>query len=250
MTRVPRVAALLLIGLFACWQGPPAFTQEPGAKIWVGRYQEIEEYLRTAECLSLERFASNFAARCTLRPGGPVARMAWRPLPPGVHRGFRESYKSDIAAYELDKLLGMDMVPPTVERQLQGTHGSAQLWVENVVDATDPGGPDGENRARWEGQLVRMAMFDSLIGNRERNRRNMLRDRAWNLILIDHSRAFGTGTELNSPTQIDAGYWARIESLTRSQLDAALRTWLDENEIRAILERRDRMRAGIKSLPK
>ena len=76
--------------------------------------------------------------RCTLRPGGPVARMAWRALPPGVHRGFCESYRAEIAAYELDKLLKMDMVPPSVERQLQGNKGAAQLWVENVVDAMDP----------------------------------------------------------------------------------------------------------------
>ena len=36
-----------------------------------------------------------------------------------------------------------------------------------------------------------MTMFDNLIGNRDRNRRNMLRDTAWNLILIDQTRAFG-----------------------------------------------------------
>ena len=56
--------------------------------------------------------------------------MAWRPLPPGLDRGFWQSYKSEIAAYELDKLLKMDMVPPTVERQLHGANGAAQLWVE------------------------------------------------------------------------------------------------------------------------
>ena len=73
-------------------------------------------------------------ARCTLRPGGPVARMAWKTLAPGIYRGFFASYKNEIAAYELDKLLKLDMVPPTVERQLQGITGAAQLWVENVVD--------------------------------------------------------------------------------------------------------------------
>ncbi len=71
----------------------------------------------------MEVFDPRNAARCTLRPGGPVARMAWRSLPPGIHRGFSESYKAEIAAYEIDKLLKMDMVPPTVERQLQGNSG-------------------------------------------------------------------------------------------------------------------------------
>ena len=87
-------------------------------------------------------------------------------------------------------------------------------------------------------------MFDNLIGNRERNLGNMLRDAEWNVILLDHSRAFGVGTELpQKMRRIDAAFWARIESLTRPQLDAALRAWLGEPEIQAILDRRDRMRS-------
>jgi hypothetical protein len=50
--------------------------------------------------------------------------------------------------------------------------------------------------------------------------------------------------------RIDGECWARIESLTRSQLDAALRAWLGEDEIRAILGRREKMRAGIRTVPK
>ena len=132
----PRNVAAVLACLAAFLdQGPPAAQAGPGAKIWVGRHQEIEEYLRTAECVSMEMIVPS-TGRCTLRPGGPVARMAWRPLRPGVHRGFRESYKAEIAAYALDKLLQLDMVPPSVERQLEGSRGAAQLWVEDV---TPPG---------------------------------------------------------------------------------------------------------------
>jgi hypothetical protein len=221
------------------------------ANVWAGRHQEIEDYLRTAECVSLEVLGTGQAARCILRPGGPVARMAWKAGPPGPHRGFRESYKAEIAAYELDKLLKLDMVPPTVERQLQGADGAAQLWVENIVAGKAGESPEGSNRAYWENQLARMTMFDNLIGNTARNRANMLRDAAWNLVLIDHSRAFGTGTDLvREMNRIDGDCWARIESLTRSQLDAVLRAWLGEDEIRAILERREKMRAGIRTVPK
>jgi hypothetical protein len=251
MIRLLIVAALLVCLPAFLRQGLPVSTQRLGAKIWVGRYQEIEEYLRTAECVSMEMFGPGRAARCTLRPGGPVARMAWRPLPPGVYRGFRESYKAEIAAYQVDKLLKMDMVPPSVERQLEGNNGAAQLWVENVIDMKADPSPGESNRADWEDQLVRMTMFDDLIGYRDRNRGNLLHDAAWNLILIDHSRAFGDGTELPQKlTRIDEGFWARIENLTRSQLDATLRAWLGDNEIKAILDRREKMRAEIRLLPR
>ena len=250
MIRLRRVAVLLLCVLAYLGQGQLASTQRLGAKIWVGRYQEIEEYLRTAECVRAEIFGPDKPTRCTLRPGGPVGRMMWRSLPPGIYRGFRESYKAEIAAYEVDKLLKMDMVPPSVERQLEGNTGAAQLWVENVSGVKESASPGESNRADWEDQLARMTMFDNLIGYRDRSLGNMLRDVEWNLILLDHSRAFGEGTELRKMNRIDEGFWSKIESLTSNQLNAALRAWLDDNEIKAILDRREKMRAEIKSLPR
>ena len=252
MIRLRGVAVFLVcLTPFVGCQGQPAFTQGLSSKIWVGRYQEIEEHLRTAECVSLQRTHPYWVARCTLRPGGPFARMAWRAVQPGVDRGFRENYKTEIAAYELDKLLKMDMVPPSVERQIQGNKGAAQLWVENVVDATDLTLPLPAEKIHWEAQLVRMTMFDALIGSRDRNLRNMLRDRAWNLILLDHSRGFTAGTELlQKLSRVDESLWAKIEGLTRDELNRTLSPWIDESQITAILDRREKMRVEIRSLPK
>jgi len=251
MIRSSGGATLVACLLAFLGQRQPAPDPRGGARIWVGRHQEIEEYLRTAECVGMEMLGPSRVARCTLRPGGPVARMAWRPLPPGVHRGFRESYKAEIAAYELDKLLKLDMVPPSVERQLQGSNGAAQLWVEDVMDLTRDASPDGPHRAGWESQLVRMKMFDSLIGNRDRSPGNMLHDAAWNLILLDHSGAFGDTTDLPlKMSRIDDALWARIEALDSEKLHAVLGAWLDDGEIKAVLDRRERMRAEIGSLPR
>ena len=79
---------------------------------------------------------------------------------------------------------------------------------------------------------------------------NTLRDPEWNLILLDHSRAFGPGAQVSADLrQIDRELWHRIEGLTRAQLDTALRPWLDDDQIRAILDRRERMRAAIDRRP-
>ena len=117
-----------------------------GSKTWVGHYQEVEEYLRTAECVTVDNFGSKKSQggpalkRCVLRPGGPVSRLAWKSFPPGSpYRGFRESHQAEIATYELDKLLKLDMVPPTVERELEG-HSGAGFRVKKRVPA---GSPDG-----------------------------------------------------------------------------------------------------------
>ena len=49
---------------------------------------------------------------------------------------------------------------------------------------------------------------------------------------------------------IDERYWAPIDRLTQRQLDDALRPWLEQPSIDAILARRERMRAELKSRPK
>jgi hypothetical protein len=251
MKQLQAVAVILLCLSCEMGHSQPASLPDVGSKIWIGRYHEMEEYLRTADCDRIEVFKPSYAARCTFKPGGPIHSMAWRSPSPGPNRGFHESYKTEIAAYEVDRLLKMDMVPPTVERRLQGNDGAAQLWVENIVDGKAGVSPDQAHRTAWENQIVVMTMFDNLIGNRDRNVGNMLRDPAWNLILIDHSRAFGTDTGLGQKmNRADKAFWAKIESLTRKQLDTALGTSLDEGQITAILERRDRMRAEIGSLPK
>ena len=125
------------------------------------------------------------------------------------------------------------------------------MWVENVVDATDPTPPLPPEKTHWEAQLVRMTMFDTLIGSRDRNQRNMLRDRSWNLILLDHSRGFTAGTELQQKViRVDESFWAKIEGLTLDELNRTLSPWIDESQIKAILDRRDKMRLEIRSLPK
>ena len=245
-----RSLQVCLVAVLSLAQLSTSPAQEAGAKTWVGHYQEVEEYLRTAECVGMEDLGRGSSAvkRCVLQPGGPAARMVWKSLSPGVYRGFRESYKAEIAAYELDKLLKLDMVPPVVERELQGHKGSATLWVENVLgwDGGAPASPS--DRSRWETQLTQMKMFATLVGDTDRNLNNVLRDTSWNMILVDYSRAFGSGTELTQTlSRIDQDLWARMDKLTRQQLDARLRPWLDENEIAAILDRLQRMKADIKT---
>jgi len=249
-SRSLRVCLLAFLSLAQPLSTSPA--QEAGAKTWVGHYQEVEEYLRTAECVGMEDIGrgSSAAKRCVLRPGGPASRMLWKPSIPGVYRGFRESYKAEIAAYELDKLLKLDMVPPVVERELQGHKGSATLWVENLLAPNGGAPPSPSDRSRWETQLTQLKMFDNVIGNKDRNQGNTARDAAWNMIVLDHARAFTLGTEVtHNLTRIDQDLWARMDKLTRKQLDARLRPWLDETEIAAILDRLERMKADIKRRP-
>ena len=44
---------------------------------------------------------------------------------------FRDSYKFNMAAYELDKLLELNMVPVSVERKVGGNMAAVTWWVDD-----------------------------------------------------------------------------------------------------------------------
>jgi hypothetical protein len=100
---------------------------ESGAKIWIGREHEFEAFLATAASRGFSDVPVGVTRprRAFFAEGGLAASAVFKVLPPGRQSGFFESYKAEIAAYELDKLLGLGMVPPTVERGLQERPGIA-----------------------------------------------------------------------------------------------------------------------------
>jgi hypothetical protein len=219
------------------------------ANVWQGRNAEVEEFLKSAKIAKVGDIPIGVTRpkRAYLEPGGVALSFAWKVLPPGRKDGYFESYKSEIAAYELDKLLGMNMVPVTVERRVNNELGAAILWLEGVrswetvLPLPKP--------ASWNFELARMKMFDDLISNSDRNKGNLLVDAEWHLYLIDHSRAFVTDQKLPQQLQnIDRKLWERMQSLDEAALTSSLGQWLDSAQIRALLKRRDAMKKVIDGL--
>jgi hypothetical protein len=225
---------------------------EVSAKIWLNNREQIETYLKTAEVVGLEDLQVGVTKprRAKLAPGGPVDAFAWKVVPPGRPSGYWESYKSEIAAYELDKLLGLDMVPPTVERRVNNATGAAVMWCSQTKSFAQlkgvPTAPP-QHRASWNRQLARAKMFDNLIGNKDPNLGNWLVDPGWNLILIDHTRAFTSDKDLvhKTMTRIDGALWDKMSALTLETLQPVLGPWMGKGEIKAVLQRRDLMKAGF-----
>jgi hypothetical protein len=102
---------------------------------------------------------------------------------------------------------------------------------------------------QWNAQMVRMKMFDALIGNIDRNAGNILVDDNWTVYLIDHSRAF---VAFNQPSatliQVDPSLWARMQALDQPILKEAIGEWVNDRSIDAMLVRRERMAKAIAKL--
>jgi hypothetical protein len=227
----------------------------PGAACsltWIGQQEAIEQYMTTAKVVRMEAVPIGVTKpqRADFEPGGLVRRAAWKPLTPTYRGGFRESYKAEIAAYKLDRLLDLNMVPPVVERKMSRVSGALVYWVENTHPwnvKDPPSSPDPE----WSRRISRMRLFDQLVLNIDRNAGNLLYDDDWHLFLIDHSRAFTERKDLKGPAipaRIDRALWNRIEALTPEEWQAALGEWLSKGEMTALLARRDRIREQIKAM--
>ncbi len=219
------------------------------ANVWQNKTSELEEYLRTAKVVKIADIPIGVTRprRAYLTPGGPISSFAWKPIKPGLQSGYFESYKSEVAAYELDKLLGLNMVPVIVERRVDNDLGAAVMWVEgvrsweSVLPLPKP--------ATWGFQLARMKMLDDLIGNSDRNKGNLLVDDDWHIFLIDHSRAFVTDLKLPQELQnVDRQLWDRMLALDEAGLKTTMGAWLDSRQIQSLIRRRDAMKKKIDAL--
>jgi hypothetical protein len=214
-----------------------------GSKRWIGHEAEYEDFIRTAEVVKIEDTSVGVThpKHCLFAPGGLVSGIVFKPLQPGKVHGFFESYRSEIAAYELDKLLGLHMVPPTVERKVHGETGSAQMWVDDVVLLKTRDATSAPDLAAWNREVFRQRIFDNLIANIDRNQGNLLLDPIWNLILIDHSRAFTAAPTMPFPmTRIDRDLYGKLKALDEPTLKARLGKLLYDGP-KPLLQRRDKI---------
>jgi len=158
---------------------------------------------------------------------------------------FKDTYRYNIAGYRLSRLLGLDNVPMSVERKVNGKPVAMTWWIDNVI--LDEGARQkeqtvGPNPSRTASQIHILRVFDELIQNRDRNSGNLLWTADWKMWMIDHTRAFRTGKDLLKPQQlerVDRSLFEKMRDLTASTLTETMDKSLTKGEIDALLVRRD-----------
>jgi hypothetical protein len=164
----------------------------------------------------------------------------------------REAVRREIAAYRVDRMLDLGIVPATVEREVQGQRGYVQArpsrWVTQAEVRTK--GLRGGGWCAYEPQFELVYSFDALTGNEGRTEDRLLFDAAeWLVLATGHDRAFGSGTSfpryLESRTaNPGAELRRRLARLDDASLAVALADLLTARERRALLARRDALLAA------
>ncbi len=162
-----------------------------------------------------------------------------------------DRYHHEIAAYKLDRMLGIGLVPVTVERTISGQRGIVQVWIDRLISELDM----LEKNIPYSGYCDQQRQenflnaFDYLIANRDRNQSNVLYSQEdMQIWFIDHSRAFGVKARRTKPLKgleisVTNRFKKALEKLTIEQLET-IRPWLEAKQLEGIIERRDKMLSG------
>jgi hypothetical protein len=249
------ILGLALLALGVNFRALAQFTPEE-----VAERAKWEEFLAAAEIVGQEQLSGPGAVtnpwKLTLKQGDITRNALWKNIS-GRPKGYIDSWKYEVAAYRMDKLIGLNMVPPTIEKRFHEERGSCQLWIDAWMTLKKI----KEQKIKtpsikifyWNRALYLQRAFDNLIGNEDRHQANYLFMPDWRLILIDHSRSFRTSKKFTKEliytekhpegpmlmSELPRALVEKIKALTFESIKNAVGEYLTDEEINAVLTRRD-----------
>jgi len=229
----------------------------------------IEEFLKTADITRSVDIGEGVTKpyRLYLTKGEKKGSGCWK-NPSGMQKGFIEGWQYEIAAYAMDKLVGLNMIPPTVERERKGKRGSLQYWVSSEMSDLErlEKGIDipPDKLEGWSKQKYLARAFDCLIANEDRTQQNIRYTEDWRTILIDHSRSFRSSDEFRERLvfgkngllaqklfrMLPRAFVEKLRSLDFDTIKVGAGLYLNDKEIRAVLDRRDLLISEIEEMIK
>jgi len=157
----------------------------------------------------------------------------------------------EVAAYRLDLLLELGMVPVTVQRKIKRSEGSLQFKVPGSMDEQQRHemGQGGGALCPLPDQWDAMFIFDALIYNNGRYIHTIrYSPDIWQLLLVGHNKAFTTSKGRpehlrDRQLMLNKRWRAALEALTDDVLAEQLGDVLDKRRLSALGKRRDELLA-------
>ncbi len=155
-----------------------------------------------------------------------------------------DSYTYELAAFALNKLLGLELVPITVERQIDGRSGSLQLFLEGVeteksrlLKNLQP--PDLQ---AYQDQLDEITLLENLTCTPRQDLGDILiQTDTWKVWRVDFSEAFMPARELQPERLIRRAsrrFVNALRNLDEALARRRLARYLNASEMEALFKRR------------
>lgn len=230
-----------------------------------GSDAEIERLLLSGQVVSIKEIGSGVTKprKVVLELDGRRIKAAFKTIKvhrPGLTRfpdgttevDFTDDYRYELAAYLLDRRLGMNMAPVTVLREINGERGALTEWVEDATSEARRMKKELAVPELLRHQQSMMRMFDALIFNVDRHESNQLVTPDGKLHLIDHSRSFRKQRSLpkgfvNTPAGVSPEVFRNLQSLESEELLELLGDVLSPVQVKALMRRRDKILEKIRA---
>jgi hypothetical protein len=227
--------------------------------------EQIKQFLLTAKVVKSEHAKKGITdtLRLTLSDGTVTHDASFQAIDEhqvtmetvsGTELNFVDSYKYNIAAYELSELLGIDdMLPVYVERTWQGKTGSLSWWLPVKMDEVErhkqhlqP--PDQD---AWNKQMYKIRVLDELVYDTDTNLTNVLIGDDWKIWRVDFSRAFRRSRDVENSKNLircDRQLFEKLKTLDGKELRAKTKGYLNQEEVKGVMARRDKIVATFQKL--
>jgi len=207
-----------------------------------------EKYLRTARIDSVVRGTERGRTEpwtVVLDGAEGVRRAVFRYVDRRRPSPLPDSWRYEMAAYELDKLIGLGIVPATVEREVAGLKGSLQAYIEGALSGTERIRRDYQppDPGAFEERLAAIRAFCLLVNDACENFDDTFVERASGRVFrVDFSEAFGPSSVLSPGCDVRAcpdSLAGKLRGIGRDLLDRTLSRFLNKEELNALALRKD-----------
>jgi hypothetical protein len=255
--HLARNRAVLILSFFFLI-GAGLFVRAQFKPSEIAQREQWEEFLTTADIIKSEPIGEGVTkpTRLYLKKGEIEKMGAWK-NPSGMMDGFLEGWQYEIAAYRMDKLLDLNMISPTVEREFNGKKGALSLWADTKTSLLKLAEQNKQPPRSTDPAKYLTRAFDSLIANEDLTQQNVLYTEDWRTILIDHSRSFRSDREFTKKLMFGAhgvkkfqdgslilfrrlprAFVEKVKTLDFTTIKNAMGPYLTEKEINAVLARK------------
>jgi hypothetical protein len=242
--------------------------EAPQGEHWSGIYTELQDELlekflakaKIVERHDLQRGSRHFSV-LELHKDGLDLRAVFQfveekpaaSTPPESVNPRR--YQHEVAAYRLSRELGLDIVPVTVLRKIDGKRGAISIWPEAAIDL-----PYIRAHGRWdllqglEARVGTARIFTALVGTRDRaDGAKMLLPPERRILVADNSKGFPLNPDVEDflvteiegfrfdPCALDASLEFELRTLNADRLKTLLGDLLSNEQIEALVQRGNRV---------
>ena len=233
---------------------PMLLAAENGEKL---SYEQMEHFLQTAKIVGMKDLGIGVtnSQRAKLSDGSinhdahvqyiDEAKTVFQG-DRGTEMNFRDTWKFNVAASRLSRILGLDdMIPVSVERKVNGKSAAVTWWIDDSMMEIDrlKKKLEAPDKDRWNREMYVVRVFDQLIYNTDRTLQNLMIDKDWRIWMIDHTRAFRlylTLREKKDLVKCDRALLEKLGTLNAEMLKP-LKPYLNDGEIKGLLGRRDKI---------